>query len=82
MKQKDIAMIIAIAAVSGVLSLVLARMVFATPSSRQQKVETVEAISTEFTPPSNQFFNTQSIDPTQLIQIGDNSNNAPFSAAN
>ncbi len=79
MKQKDLAMIIVIAVVSGIFSLILGHVIFATPKSRQQKVEVVEAISTEFTAPSSQYFNTNSINPTQLIQISENVNNAPFS---
>ncbi|HEX8226625.1 MAG TPA: hypothetical protein VF572_02030 [Candidatus Saccharimonadales bacterium] len=78
MKQKDIALIIVAIIVSGILSLVLGRVLFAAPKDRQQKVEVVDAISTDFAQPDNRYFNVQSINPTQLIQIGENTNTAPF----
>jgi hypothetical protein len=77
-KQKDIALIIVIAMVSGIVSFAIAHVLFAAPKDRQQKVEVVDAISTAFPLPSSQYFNSQSIDPTQLITIGQNSNVAPF----
>lgn len=79
MKQKDIALIVVIAVLSGIISLVLGRLIFAAPKDRQQKVEVVDAIKTEFPQPDVQYFNAQSINPTQLIRIGENSNAAPFS---
>ena len=79
MKRKDIVLILAIAVVSGIFSLILGHLVFASPQNRQQKVEVVDAISTDFTSPDSKYFNTQSINPTQLIQISNNVNNAPFS---
>jgi hypothetical protein len=82
MKQKDLAIIIAACVFAGVLSVLLARVVFATPKSRQQKVEVVEAISTDFTLPDAKYFNINSINPTQLIRIADNSNAAPFNGTN
>lgn len=82
MKQKDIALIIVAAIFAGIFSLVIARFVFATPTDRQQKVEVVEAISTEFPIPDTKYFNTLSINPTQLIRISENSNNTPFNSTN
>jgi hypothetical protein len=78
MKQKDILLIVVIAIVSGVISLFVSKLIFVTPANRQQNVETVPAISTTFTQPSTKYFNSQSVDPTQLIQIGDSSNSTPF----
>ena len=79
MKQKDIALIIVIGAISAIISFFASQMIFVTPANRQQKVETVQAITTTFTLPSNKYFNSSSIDPTQLIQIGNSSNANPFS---
>ncbi len=80
MKQKDIALIIAIVFASAVLSLVVGRFVFAQPKNRQQSVEVVDAISTQFTLPDGKYLNNQSINPTQLIQISENSNGNPFTS--
>ncbi len=78
MKQKDIAIIIAVMAVSGLLSFFVGRFLFATPEDRQMKAEVVDRISTDFVQPSSKYYNDKSINPTQPIQIGDGSNNSPF----
>lgn len=78
MKQKDIALIIVVSAVSAVFALLLSNYLIGTPESRQQKAEKVDKITTEFKTPDKKYFNEQSIDPTQLIRIGDNANNTPF----
>ncbi len=78
MKQKDIAIIIAIMAVSGLLSFFVGRFLFATPKDRQMRAEVVDRISTDFVQPSNKYYNDTSVNPTQSIQIGDGSNNSPF----
>lgn len=78
MKQKDIALIAVIAIVSGVISFLVSGMIFSKPADREQKAEKVDVITSEFSLPSSKYFNSQSIDPTQLIQIGDNDNPNPF----
>jgi hypothetical protein len=78
MKQKDIALIIVVAAVSGFASFFLSRFLFATPGNMQQKSAIVDKITTEFPQPSSKYFNMNSIDPTQLVQVGDNNNTNPF----
>lgn len=78
MKQKDIALIIVIAAVSGIISFVLSGLIFGKPADTQQKAEVVDVISSDFALPSSKYFNANSVDPTQLIQIGNNNNPNPF----
>ncbi len=78
MKQKDIAMIIVIAAIAGVLALVLSRVFFSSSTDKQQKAEVVDVITADFPAPPAKYFNSNSIDPTQLIQIGDSNNPNPF----
>jgi flagellar basal body-associated protein FliL len=78
MKQKDLALIIVIVVVSAVVSLFLSRMLFASSSSRQQQAAIVPAISPTFPSPDTAYFNTSSVDPTQLIQVGNNNNTNPF----
>lgn len=79
MKQKDIPLIIAVVVASAILSFVVGRLVFAAPKDRQQKVEVVTAITTDFEKPDNRYFNTRSINPTQLIRVTENINLKPFS---
>ncbi len=81
MKQKDIALIIVIAAVSAIISFIVSGKIFVTPENRSQKVEVVDKISTEFGQPSNKYFNDQSIDPVQPIQVGESNNQSPFNGS-
>lgn len=78
MKQKDIALIVVIAFISAIASLIVSRILFAPPQNRQQAVQVVPAIVADFATPDTRYFNSNSIDPTQLIQIGDNNNTNPF----
>jgi flagellar basal body-associated protein FliL len=78
MKQKDIALIILIVAIAGIMSLVLSKSLIVKADNRNQQVEKVEPISTTFELPPTAYFNNDSINPTQNIQIGGNDNQAPF----
>lgn len=78
MKQKDIALIILIAGISGLVSFTFSHLIFSTPQARQQKVALVDKITPEFATPSTQFFNSQSIDPTQFINVQNSNNSNPF----
>jgi type II secretory pathway pseudopilin PulG len=81
MKQKDIALIIVIVIVSGIASLILSRLIFAPSKDREQQVEVVDVITADFPTPDSKYFNANSVDPTQLIQIGDTNNPNPFNGA-
>lgn len=81
MKQKDIVLIVVISVVSAIFSLLLSRLVFATPENRQQAVEVVPVISAEFPEMDPKYFNRDAVNPTQLIQIGDSTNSNPFTGA-
>ena len=80
MKQKDFILIIVVVFISGVFSLILSNYLFASPKNRQEEVEVVEPITAEFKTPSknDKYFNSEAIDPTLIIKIGDNNNNDPF----
>jgi hypothetical protein len=82
MKQKDIALIVAVVAVSGLISFLASRWLFAKPGDRQQKAEVVDVIASDFTLPDTKYFNTNAVDPTQLIQIGGDNNPNPFGSGN
>lgn len=82
MKQKDVALIILIAAISGVLSFVVSNFLFATPQNRQQVVAVVHPINTQFISPNSTIFNSQSIDPAQIVTVQNNNNTAPFNGSN
>jgi hypothetical protein len=78
MKQKDLATIGAAIIFSAVFSYIISGKIITTPNNRQQQIETVSAISPNFPTASAKYFNSSSVDPTQLIQIGQNSNSSPF----
>ncbi|MCA9342574.1 hypothetical protein KC950_00980 [Candidatus Saccharibacteria bacterium] len=78
MKQKDIALIIVISFISGILSFFLTNLLITNPENRQEEVEVVEPISSTFTEPDTRYFNAEAINPTQLIQIGNQDNQQPL----
>jgi hypothetical protein len=79
MKQKDIAIIIAVAGFSTVVAFILANVLLATPKNQQAPVKVLDSISSTFPAANNKYYNTSSIDPTQTVQIGDTTNSQPFS---
>lgn len=74
MKQKDIVLFIAVGVVSAVFAYVLSSVIVS-PGTKDATAEVVDEITTEFLPPDSRYFNEQSINPTQLIEIKDQSNN-------
>lgn len=81
MKKKDMALIAVIVVISAVVSLLASNAIFASPKNRQQAVEIVQPISSDFAAPDTRYFNSSAIDPTQTITIGGNANPDPFSAS-
>ena len=80
MKQKDVLLIVVVVIISGVISIIVSNMLFSTTNSAK-KVEVVEPITADFQIPDSKFFNKDSINPTQLIKIGEDPNKAPFKKA-
>lgn len=78
MKKQDIGLIIAVAVFAGIFSLIASTLIFTPRSTKGLKAQKVDEISSSFNQPDKRYFNTQSINPTQLIQIGDSANNQPF----
>ncbi|HSX43106.1 MAG TPA: hypothetical protein VLF59_03410 [Candidatus Saccharimonadales bacterium] len=78
MKQKDVAIIIVVAFVSGIGSFLISNKLFVSPDNRKQKAEVVDSIDASFQTPSKTYFNSSSIDPTQTSALGDSSNSDPF----
>jgi hypothetical protein len=79
MKQKDIVTIVFIIGFSMIISIFISNAVISSPKNRHQKVETVDVISPEFTTPDDKYFTKDSINPTQTVQIGGDTNQKPFS---
>lgn len=77
-KQQDIALLLVVAFISAVLSFFVSGALFSSPKNRNIKVEVVQPISAEFAEPDGRYFNENSVNPTQLIRILENANQAPF----
>ena len=80
MKQKDFALIIAVAGISAIFAIALSSLFIVSPKNRNETAETVEPMVADFPAPSEKYFNDQSIDPTQVISIEDSNNQSPFNA--
>jgi hypothetical protein len=74
MKQKDLVLISIIV----FFSLFISNSIFASPKNRQQQVEVIDPITTNFPTPDNHYFNNQAFDPTKSITIEQNANTDPF----
>ena len=84
MKRDDIIKIVLVAGISAIASLIIAGAIFNSPAKHNQKVPQVTAISTTFPDVANDpnytgIFNSNALDPTQPVQIGNSQNSAPFS---
>jgi hypothetical protein len=78
MKQKDVAVIIVIAAVSAIISLFVSKDIFST-TKHQQQISVVQPITSDFPQPDSRYFNSSSFDPGKLITVTPNNNSNPFS---
>jgi uncharacterized protein YxeA len=71
MKKSDIAMIILIASVSVMIAYFVAKAIVGDVQNETVKVKTTDTISTEITQPDTSVFNTNAINPTVEVIIGD-----------
>jgi len=80
MKQKDLALIGVMIVIAGVLSFIVSSQLFSVPTDQSAEVEVVEAITNEFTEPDKRYYNKDSVNPTEPIQIGKDQNQQPFNS--
>lgn len=78
MKKKDLTTMIAVAFFAVVFALVLSNLIFTPKSTKGLKAQKIDKIESAFEKPDKKYFNDESINPTQLIQIGDSPNAQPF----
>ncbi len=78
MKQKDIILISVVIIISAFASILISNSLISSPKHRSAKVEVVDSITSDFAKPDPKYFNKDSINPTKLIQIGENPNPSPF----
>lgn len=78
MKQKDIVLILVMVFIGAVGAFLVSKWVFSSPGNREQKAEIVDVITADFPQPPPAYFNADSINPTQQIEIGGTTNPNPF----
>ena len=83
MKQKDWLLVGLVGFITAIFSLMISSALFGSPQKHPIKVPVVTPISSKFPTPQNDdsykvFYNSNALNPTQLIQIGGNGNTAPF----
>ena len=80
LRQKDY-IPLAIALFAAILLSIISDKYFFSRPSAGTEVDVVPVIHTVFPKPPSQYFNSQSIDPTQLINISQNNSQQPFNDA-
>jgi hypothetical protein len=83
MSKKDLGMIVGVIVVAIIFSIVISNVAFGSYKQHVIKVPVVQPISADFPSPQTDndykaFFNSNAINPTQLIKIGGQPNNTPF----
>lgn len=78
MKRKDLSLIFAIVFLSALVSFFISNTLFNKSRTKKEQVEVVQPISAEFATPDKKYFNGDSVNPTQLIEINPSDNTDPF----
>lgn len=78
MKKNDITLIVSVVIISAILAILATSTIISGLVSKNQQVTVVSTINATFKSPSSEYLNSNSIDPTILIKIGDNTNATPF----
>ena len=78
MKKNDITVMAAVTIFAVIFSLVLSNLIFTPKSTKGLKAQKIDKVESSFQKPDKKYFNPESINPTQLIQIGDSPNAQPF----
>jgi len=71
MKKSDIAMIILIASISVMVAYFVAKAVIGDTQNQSVTVKTADSISTDIAQPDSSVFNSNAINPTVQVIIGD-----------
>jgi len=69
MKKSDIAMIVLIAAVSVMVAFFVTKSIFGGSATEAVKVDTIDEMTAEVTPPDPDIFNSGAINPAVEVQI-------------
>jgi len=78
MKKSDIAILALIVTLTLVITFLIVKAVFGEAKNGTTKVEKADAISSAVVQPPAKAFNHDAINPTVVIQIGNQANQQPF----
>lgn len=78
MKRNDILIVVVVGIVTGVISILLANVLFGGGKRYTLTAPAVEPISADFPKPDERYFNSYALNPTKNITIGDSNNKDPF----
>ena len=81
MKQKDWALVLVMAFIGAVISVFVSHLLFSSPKNHNQTAEVVDPITASFSTPPTQYFNQNSINPTQNVQFGNGTNPNAFNSS-
>jgi len=77
LKKNDFYTLLVIIVIASTFSVILSRLLFKVETSKT-KVEVVKKIDDNFPLPPPEYFNSDSLNPTQLIKIDSGENQKPF----
>lgn len=77
MKKSEFAMIILIAAGSALIAYFVAHAIFGGAANQEAKVPTIQSISSNFDTPDPNVFNSNAINPTIGVSLGNGSSSNP-----
>lgn len=80
MKKNDLAAVVLIVAIAGVISYFIANAVIGKPSNDPVEVEQVTPIGSSFPKPDERVFNIDALDPTVDVEPGGDPGSQPFAA--
>lgn len=78
MKKNEIALLVLIVSVCGLIAFFIGNALFGDKASESVSVETIAPISPELQEPSKDVFNESAINPTVPITIGGGDGTTPF----
>jgi hypothetical protein len=64
-----------------IIAIIANKLIFSNAGSKNTQVDVVPVIKTDFKSPPSQYFNSQAVDPTQIINISPQNSSQPFSSS-
>ena len=78
LKSKDIASLILLVGVSGIIAFFASNILFSNQKNLQTKVEVVDPVTSEFNYEDRAYFAADKLNPTKDITVSQNNNTKPL----